>query len=1178
MTFLKHYLQVFLPLFAAYTIYATLVVPRIEPTVHQQASRWGFTSLPKSKEGQWWESYFREDAWQRQNPLMIQRDKSLLLYQKREQLSDTRWRFSPLTIIIPQESQGGSRRAIFIENPKGAEIQFKSAFDWTSGHPPPVLNGQLSGEIQIYSPADQETGEGELLIQTQDVRIDRRQIWTDKQIKMKIGGSKIEGRYLSIFMDQDLLAESASASTSKPNDSPFAGLDYLQLFYVDHVRLELQKGGLWPSQNENKDALGAAYATLDCRGRFQFQFHQAQATFMDGVHMEHVVEGKPADTFDCNELRLTVGWKTPAAAPANASPAAVAPVAPLPIASIDQVESKGVAASQGSADSGVWRLQRLEALGLPGRDANDQSRWIRLKAPGMDAQADGQHLVMDMVHGMVSLSNVLPGSAPKNSSQVFLKRGNIQVSSPNIQYQNPEILNSEKRGEFQRLGWVLADGIGQAQIASEEGEIWNLRWSNRLTIRPHEQRDLISIDGGANISSSQRGRFVAEKLHLWVLPTDAAMAQRLADFYPPGQVPKFFPDAISAQGQVIVNAPELNAQVESMAVRFRHLGPQEAMQAGYSVADSGLRSSQSQPLVGAVSPTATANPNAPLIANTPLSPNASVNSTGIEPPMLRGAPRLGAAAAGQGSGGVAGNVSGAGRKSPMSVTGKTLDTDIVRVGTQSIIESLSLDGNFTLTREFLSEDSPWPLTATGDRLVIQSESTELSNVYLVGEPARIAVGSGWVVAKELQLSQNDQLFWINHPGEIVIPEEALASDSGVGVASGGGLSGGLSVGGIGSSGGQVGQKFDWKSAPRIQWGERMTFDGRIARFGGGVTLDCKMQSDASTLWHMLATARTLSMDMSERVAFQVPRGGSSQMRGVQGAKPQVQVVRLDGEVDIKAVQTDLGGIRRSAENLQVPRLEFQVPSRTWIGYGPGQLWSRRHSNDTAMGIGGFGGNASASSQALQCLHLTFVGRMEGSMPQRIVSFYDKIAALMGPIATWEDFVDVRNAERLLLHQTRLVCDQLNLFDASSLSYNQQRLSQPNGTWEIDALGAAQLTSRTDSGEIILDASRIGYAAAQDAVRIEGTAQRAANIRRVSTENPAQAGQTIQVSSASIRLKTGQIDAQIRKIEGALPSNLQPSAGPASPSGGPAAGAGSSRPDVLPSARDFNPFAPRSGPR
>jgi hypothetical protein len=189
---------------------------------------------------------------------------------------------------------------------------------------------------------------------------------------------------------------------------------------------------------------------------------------------------------------------------------------------------------------------------------------------------------------------------------------------------------------------------------------------------------------------------------------------------------------------------------------------------------------------------------------------------------------------------------------------------------------------------------------------------------------------------------------------------------------------------------------------------------------------------------------------------------------------------------------------------------------------------------------------------------------------------------MGPIATWEDFVDVRNSERLLLHQSRLICDQLNLFDASSLSYNQQRLSNPNGTWELDALGAAQLTSRTDSGEIILDASRIGYAAAQDAVRIEGTTQRAATIRRLETQGTAEGGQSIQVSSASIRLKTGQIDAQIRKIEGALPNTMQPNTmqpNTTQPIGGPK----SSSPDVLPSARDFNPFAPRSsggqpGPR
>jgi hypothetical protein len=206
--------------------------------------------------------------------------------------------------------------------------------------------------------------------------------------------------------------------------------------------------------------------------------------------------------------------------------------------------------------------------------------------------------------------------------------------------------------------------------------------------------------------------------------------------------------------------------------------------------------------------------------------------------------------------------------------------------------------------------------------------------------------------------------------------------------------------------------------------------------------------------------------------------------------------------------------------------------------------------------------------------------MEGSVPQRIVSFYDKVAGLLGPIANWEDQLDVRNSERLATHQTRLICDQLNLFDASSLSYNQATAGS-KGAWEIDALGASQLTSRTESGDVVVDASRIGYAAVDDAVRIEGTVQRPATIRRIGGDNNSEAGQSIQVSSASMRLRTGQINAQIRKIEGALPLNMQPpnaqntrGQNPAQNGASPLPGGQGSSP-TLPSARDYNPLQPRS---
>lgn len=1176
MKFWRHYLQVLLPLLVAFGAYHVWMVPWLEPPARLSKPKWISAHQPSSNGLQWWEQFFVEDSWQRQNPLTIEREQCILLYQEREQITDTRWRFKPLTIVIPQNSENGNRRAIFIENPKGAEIQFKTAFDWTSGHPPPVVNGQLIGDIKIYSPADEASGNGELLIETQDMRIDKRQIWTDKQIKMKLGGSYVEGRYLSIFMDQDLLAESAATSVPE-SQSPFNGLDYLQLFYVDRVHMQLQPGGLWPREEQTETARRPAFAKLDCRGRFLFQFHQSQATFLDGVRMEHHVEGLPVDTFDCNELKISVGWpetsSTLAANTASAQP------------------------GSSDAEKNQWRLNRLEATGLPGRDANDQSRWLKLLAPGMQAEAHGQHLVMDFVNGMVSLSNSLPGTAPRNSSRVFLKRESLQVSSPQVQYQNPGLINTTGSRSMNRLGWVLADGIGVAQFESED-EIWNLKWSKRLVIRPHEQRDLIMIDGGANISSSQRGRFIAEQLKMWVLPVEGALAKRLEPYYIGQSLPTFVPDAIQADGDVTVNTTELNAQVSTMAIRFYYPDASDPN------LDFSLRPNTSQPTTtsrptqAASSLDAAKDVASNQASGLSLIPPAPIDARSvdlvrqpglIQPPgtLLPGAPPLA-------------NRSQPIRRPkayPMTVTGKKLDAEVVRLGSDSILDSLSLDGNFTLSREHLSEDSPWPLVATGDRLVLQSETKDVSNIYLVGQPAKIAVGSGWVVAKELQLSQNDQMFWIDRPGELMIPVEALEPNQSNAPASSSTIPSLLNAGGArrNERSPNPSSSVTWHSAPRVQWGERMTFDGRIARFGGGVSIDCRMQTTPQSLWHIMATSQTLTLDLTNRVPMRLQSARNQSNTPSPAIKAELQVVRMDGDVDVNAVQTDMQGVRLSAENLVVPRLEFNMPTKTFVGFGPGQLWSRRHGNSSPMDFGSNGITSPAASprpsntsgsESLQCLHLTFLGRLEGAMDQRLISFFDKIDALLGPIGTWNDVIDVRQAETLGPNQTRLVCDQINLFDASGLSYNQSRTSASKAAWELDALGSTQLASRTDSGEIIVDASRIVYAAIDDAVRIEGTPRKAASIRRLPTGATPDRVEEFQVSSASLRLKTGQLDAQIRKIEGSLPPQFQrptaPGAAAAPGTPGPSAPTSGtpnpSAPSTLPSARDFNPLQPRTGRR
>jgi hypothetical protein len=163
----------------------------------------------------------------------------------------------------------------------------------------------------------------------------------------------------------------------------------------------------------------------------------------------------------------------------------------------------------------------------------------------------------------------------------------------------------------------------------------------------------------------------------------------------------------------------------------------------------------------------------------------------------------------------------------------------------------------------------------------------------------------------------------------------------------------------------------------------------------------------------------------------------------------------------------------------------------------------------------------------------------------------------------------------------LWCDQLNLFDSASLSYNQSRTASSNGTWEIDALGNARLASKTESGDVIIDASRLGYAALNDSVRIDGTQRRAATIRRIPNgTSPAQA-EELQVSSASMQLKTGQLEAQIKRIEGTLPPEYQrpgqnSQIGPTGPGGASPTSPNGPVAPALPSPRDFNPFQPRNG--
>ena len=1110
MIFSRSYLRVFVPLAILFAIYNLTFVPWLDSARYVGKRKWSTDILGSDNE--WWNSFFKEDSWQRQSPQVLTTEQGTLLYQHREEITDTKWKIYPLTILVPQSSSGSTKRAILISNPEGAEIQFQRRPEWTS-EPPPVESGLLLGKILLYAPPDNDSSDNGLQIETSGVRIDRRRIWTDKSIKMQMGDSLIEGHHLTILLEKKLLTEETQPKT---NHTPFDGLENLELIYVDRVSVGLKNGGLWPSDRIPDIKSRPAQATLKCGGRFLFDFRQSEATLFGGVRMEHRVEGLPIDTFECEELRMQIGFHN--------EPAAV-----------------NSTASTTPSKRSPWKLEKIKALGALGRTPMESPRWLKLMAPGMMAEASGLHLHMDFVSGEMSLSNTLPLMASRDSSPVFLRRENIQVWSPEVLYRNEQMIQSigsskKSTDAPRRLGAIVASGPGTAQL--EDGsESWRLSWGKRLLVRESGDMDLVTIDGSANVRNESQGSFVANQLRLWLRPVDHSMSAKLAPHYRDGKTPSWIPDLLDAEQDVSVDTLPLRAKVDKLIVKFEHTMTEPSA--------APTPNSQTQATITLQPPTADNISNAS--SNGGLAPFN--DPTGV--PSLIRQPNLSSSSdpsqsfpsqiSGVQNPKIKNNPAG-----PYNVSAKSLQASIRMTGEVSNVDGLSLDGNFVLSKEMLSDSSPWPFTATGASLRLAQTSPEAANVHLVGTPAKVAVGSGWVSAPELQLSQSDHQFWINHPGELVIPAEAIplnkvAPNASLVSAPVSGLP--LSSPNRSNSVRLPSANTDspsltkWHSPPKLLWGDRMTFDGRTARFGGGVSLTCQVETATDSLWHIAVHSKSMTVNMADPVDFVVKSNAMTQRAEVASIQFENDPKDPQSNVDIKVAQTDRDRQlnRKSLDHVKIPRLDVFVPTQTFLGYGPGELWSRRMSSPLA--VAGAPAQTKSPSQGkadLQCLHLLFMGRIEGDMMTRKVSFFDKIDALLGPIGGWDDQVNVHYAERLSKNQTRLLANQLNLFDGKELmpsgpnAYGQN----PNEpAWEIEAVSKVMLDSETDQGKVSMSGDSLKYVSLNDTVHVAGSPNQSAIITHP-------AGGTMQFSNFSMQLKTGAIKGNIRSIESTLPQNMQ----------------------------------------
>lgn len=1124
MTFRSEYLRAFVPLAILFAIYSLTFSRWVDSAPKNLAKRW--ETPPLKVTATWWEPFFKEDSWQRNGPQSLETESGILLYKDRVEISERRWKIKPLTILIPQGSDenGKSRRAVFIENPEGAEIQFQSRPEWNAPHPP-LETGLLLGKTLIYAPPESANSGDGLKIETSEIRIENRKIWTDKPISMRMGDSVIDGRHLTILLAQKLLSQ----DTGPKEKRPFEGLESMELFYVDQVHVGLKPGGLWPTKESQHQELRPAHAVLKCGGRFEFKFHQREAVLYGGVRMEHVVQGLPIDTFDCEELHLRVGLQSQPNTPANNS--------------VDPNLNKGA----------PWTIEELTAYGAVGRDHTDYSRWLKLNAPGMQAQAMGLTLFMDFLNGQVALSNTLPLTMPKDSSRVYLRREGLQIWCPEVQYNNPQIVQVRQPIDKSptgpnRLGAVSARGPGTAQLETRN-EPWTISWGTKLLVRPDGDKDVVTLDGSANVSNRVEGLFSADHLDFWLHPVDASLRKQLEPFYENGKVPHWLADRMVANRNVVIQSPTLQAKVENMQVAFIYPTP-ESKPPEQTVAPANFQSTDTD-----------TNWPGSQRGNLPNSPGVAfaaptLNSGNSQP--VRQPPQS-----------LASNTPsyfGATNKthSPFIVLSKTLEAVIRNTGGESAIHALTVQGDFKVQKQQLSDSAPWLFEARGEQFRLQRSPSDLANVHLVGAPASIALGSGWIVAPEFSFSQTEHAFWIDHPGELLLPQEAVPLSGFEGpthsLVSTSGLDAARMPNGFPSLPTLTPTATTkWLEAPRLKWGERMVFDGKKAMFGGNISMHCKIESSPNIQWHIALHAGTMGIDMVNPIPLD-----SKQTTGL--PKAEIATIRFENNVDINAFQTDRDLNRISREHIKLPRLDVYVPGQTMKGYGPGELWTRRFGgmNPLANITPSQSPSPSASEGILQCMHLSFMRGLEGDYRTKTISFSDRVEALLGPIASWEQEVNVQYADSLGKNQTHLIADRVDLFDSSDLSWNRNNPQRKQSTsWEVKAMQRVTVRSQTDKGLFAASGDELKYDSGSDVLRISG-APRNATILLPNANNPNSPSE-LKVGTFAIQLKTGNFESTLGSFEGQLPNNMQRAGivplGPTQtnpPSSGP----------VLPSPRNF----------
>jgi len=485
---------------------------------------------------------FPEDAWERKLCKVLYTKQGFVIFQDYLPKDDGSVDVWPITIVVPSAAAMGpaannvaSRQSnlaaepspILIRAPR-AVLKFDKPVSIGGGFGK-LESGQLVGDVEISrqpNGTDPESMEQAFRIETANIQLTPQRVYAFEPVDFFIGNNHGSGRNLMIDLSQD----ATETVIEKPR------MQKIQLQQLDRLVIDNRKPG-----EPTTSGFESSKIEVTCRGPFEFDVVNEVASLSDEVVVRRL--NQSGDRLDCVSLKMMFVRES---GPENLENDKKSKL------QLRQVVAQGVPA--------VFRLPSRKTLVQSNKiEHNLITNIVALSGGNLKLIQDQTQIVARSLRYRIRDDGAL---------------GETYADGPGYIYKP-----SVDRTRTVQFNGRQNSSTGQENFSSKEFQV---NWSGKMLIRPHEGRKAISFYEEAKIGLGRDTRLDADELHIWIDEirlgpvanrgnvTSTAM---VSNQHVSGKKQKWNwrPTKLVAVGNVQIESPQLSGQTQTLTADWNYV-------------------------------------------------------------------------------------------------------------------------------------------------------------------------------------------------------------------------------------------------------------------------------------------------------------------------------------------------------------------------------------------------------------------------------------------------------------------------------------------------------------------------------------------------------------------------------------------------------------------------------